>query len=306
MYRNWECHNFILEQKQFKCKKRVVSSHCAKVICFSKNVLKSSYFPFRKHTPSTWSFAMCVRSQSQKINRSTGNDTGYVCYCLIKWTIHRNGSILRSSALSYCPNQTRISKCCFAVSFLLFNNIWNRKHRQTNHVVALQINPGIVTMAFLCSGNSVSFSTTIEVNYHLKYCSWEALRVINWIFEQASKLVFTISDLSEKPTAHCVFVSIGYIVLHSGKKEYSVYGIDSWAYWLGADSKRRRFAAALLPRLFGTKVPGHTTREPQVGFELATNCIQLYAIANLDKTSHMMKPSGSVLYADRNIPDCEL
>ena len=43
-------------------------------------------------------------------------------------------------------------------------------------------------------------------------------------------------------------------------------------------------AAALLPRLFGTKVPGHTTRAPSVGFELATNGIQLYAIANLDKT----------------------
>ena len=33
------------------------------------------------------------------------------------------------------------------------------------------------------------------------------------------------------------------------------------------------------------KVPGHTTRAPPVGFELATNYIQLYAIANLDKTS---------------------
>ena len=30
---------------------------------------------------------------------------------------------------------------------------------------------------------------------------------------------------------------------------------------------RRRFAAALLPRLFGTKVPGHTTRAPPVVFE---------------------------------------
>ena len=26
--------------------------------------------------------------------------------------------------------------------------------------------------------------------------------------------------------------------------------------------------------------PGHTTREPQVGFELASNSIQFYAIAN--------------------------
>ena len=34
-------------------------------------------------------------------------------------------------------------------------------------------------------------------------------------------------------------------------------------------------------------VPGHSTRAPQVGFELVTNCIQFYAIANLnlDKTS---------------------
>ena len=46
---------------------------------------------------------------------------------------------------------------------------------------------------------------------------------------------------------------------------------------------RRRFAAALLPRLFGNNFPDHTTREPTVGFELATNGIQFYAIANLDK-----------------------
>ena len=37
--------------------------------------------------------------------------------------------------------------------------------------------------------------------------------------------------------------------------------------------------------LFGNNVPGHTTKAPQVGFELATKCIQFYAIANLDKTS---------------------
>ena len=52
-----------------------------------------------------------------------------------------------------------------------------------------------------------------------------------------------------------------------------------------AYKKRRRFAAALLPRLFGNNVPGHTTRAPPVGFELATNGIQFYAIANRDKTS---------------------
>ena len=45
----------------------------------------------------------------------------------------------------------------------------------------------------------------------------------------------------------------------------------------------RRFAAALLPRLFGNNVPGQTTRAPPVGFEPGTNGIQFYAIANLDK-----------------------
>ena len=48
---------------------------------------------------------------------------------------------------------------------------------------------------------------------------------------------------------------------------------------------RRKFAAASLPRLFGNKVPGHTTRAPPVGFKMATNDIQFYAIANLDMTS---------------------
>ena len=33
------------------------------------------------------------------------------------------------------------------------------------------------------------------------------------------------------------------------------------------------------------KVPVHTTRAPPEGFELATNAMQLYVIANLDKTS---------------------
>ena len=49
--------------------------------------------------------------------------------------------------------------------------------------------------------------------------------------------------------------------------------------------KRLRFAAALLPQLFENSIPGHTAREPQVGFELATKGIQLYVIANVDKTS---------------------
>ena len=42
-------------------------------------------------------------------------------------------------------------------------------------------------------------------------------------------------------------------------------------------------------------VPGHTTKAPPVGFELrlATNGIQLYAIANLDKTSQVL--DGMVL-----------
>ena len=55
------------------------------------------------------------------------------------------------------------------------------------------------------------------------------------------------------------------------------------------------FAAALLPRLLGNNIPGHTTRAPQVGAkdsELATNCIQVYGndnngIANLDNTSYI-------------------
>ena len=44
----------------------------------------------------------------------------------------------------------------------------------------------------------------------------------------------------------------------------------------------RGFAAAVLPRLFG-KNP--RSRAPPVGFELETNSFQIYAIANLDKTS---------------------
>ena len=50
----------------------------------------------------------------------------------------------------------------------------------------------------------------------------------------------------------------------------------------------RRFAAALIPR--SGRIPGHTTRAPQVGFELETDGFQFYAIANLDKTSQDIIP----------------
>ena len=53
---------------------------------------------------------------------------------------------------------------------------------------------------------------------------------------------------------------------------------------------RRRFAAALLPQLVST------TREPPVGFKLATNCFQCYAIANLDKTSMSKLIVGAIVY----------
>ena len=46
-----------------------------------------------------------------------------------------------------------------------------------------------------------------------------------------------------------------------------------------------RRSRSFLPRPFGNNVPGHTTRAPPVGCELATNGIQFYAIANLDKTN---------------------
>ena len=53
----------------------------------------------------------------------------------------------------------------------------------------------------------------------------------------------------------------------------------------GASARRlsvgRRFAAALLPRLFGTNPMSHH----KGGFEPETNGFQFYAIANLDKTS---------------------
>ena len=44
-------------------------------------------------------------------------------------------------------------------------------------------------------------------------------------------------------------------------------------------------AAALLPLLFWNTIPDHTKRVLHVGFKLATNIIQFYAITNLDKIS---------------------
>ena len=43
--------------------------------------------------------------------------------------------------------------------------------------------------------------------------------------------------------------------------------------------------------MFGNSIPGHTTGEPKVGFELATNSFLFYGIANLYKTSlHSLVP----------------
>ena len=50
-----------------------------------------------------------------------------------------------------------------------------------------------------------------------------------------------------------------------------------------SDCQRQRFTVALLPLLFRNNIPGHTSRVPQVGFELATDSIQFYAITNLEK-----------------------
>ena len=50
-----------------------------------------------------------------------------------------------------------------------------------------------------------------------------------------------------------------------------------------SDCQRQRFTVALLPLLFRNNIPGHTSRMPQVGFELATNSIQFYAITNSEK-----------------------
>ena len=68
------------------------------------------------------------------------------------------------------------------------------------------------------------------------------------------------------------------------------------------DRKRRSFAAALLSRLFGNRIPGHTTRAPPVGFELATDGIQFYAIANLDRTSDMANISPFFLSKFSPVP----
>ena len=42
------------------------------------------------------------------------------------------------------------------------------------------------------------------------------------------------------------------------------------------------------PQLYCSGTARHTTRAPPIGFELATNGIQFYVIANLDKTSLLL------------------
>ena len=64
--------------------------------------------------------------------------------------------------------------------------------------------------------------------------------------------------------------------------EFSIWSNASSSY--KDDKIRRSFTTEMIPRLglFGNKVPGHTTRAPTVGFELAANGIQFYAYANVD------------------------
>ena len=56
--------------------------------------------------------------------------------------------------------------------------------------------------------------------------------------------------------------------------------------WLGLVEASEIFRVKQHPRSHQNSIPGHTTRAPPVGFELATNGIQfrVYVIANLDKT----------------------
>ena len=56
--------------------------------------------------------------------------------------------------------------------------------------------------------------------------------------------------------------------------------------------RRRRFAAGLLPRLFGNNVPGRTTRAPPVGFELATTGIQFRKYAKFATLSESPASPG--------------
>ena len=52
------------------------------------------------------------------------------------------------------------------------------------------------------------------------------------------------------------------------------------------DSRARAGQQQLYYHDCSGRIPGHPTRAPLVGFELETNCLQFYAIANyLDKTS---------------------
>ena len=59
------------------------------------------------------------------------------------------------------------------------------------------------------------------------------------------------------------------------------------------------FAAAVLPRLLRNNVLGHTTKAPPVGFELATNGIQFYAIANSRHKPAHLRP-GRQLDSHKN------
>ena len=61
---------------------------------------------------------------------------------------------------------------------------------------------------------------------------------------------------------------------------------------------RRRFRVAQSPR---NNIPGHTTRAPPVGFELATKSIQFYAIAELDKTSLYLSSANLNTHLDFGI-----
>ena len=55
-------------------------------------------------------------------------------------------------------------------------------------------------------------------------------------------------------------------------------GIVSWVQMKGGGSQQLYYHDCL------GRIPGHTTKEPQVGFKLETNSLQFYVIANLDKT----------------------
>ena len=139
---------------------------------------------------------------------------------------------------------------------------------------------------FLCLARSYSSRSDgpkrdhVKASFYFLFTKFLVQQSIGWLNHWHIP-VFTVTMIHPQAIQPCYATKI---------YRYCLHILHSSTIMMNNAVLGRRFAAALLPRVHDCsgRIPGHTTREPPVGFELETNGFQFYDIANLDKTCNIL------------------